>query len=71
MGFERELCERVECYGDRSAGVWNLVADIIEMCGNESRCWTRRSDDARRIPYMLYEHADAMRKKAQEDQRDG
>lgn len=60
MAFHAELIERVRMYGDLSPGIWRLAADLVKQCANESDRWTRRADDAMRIPQVLDEASSAL-----------
>jgi hypothetical protein len=42
-------------------GDYRLVADILHLAAKEAGKWTKRSDDAKRIPDLLYEIADYVR----------
>lgn len=64
MSILKELVERVNASGDTSPGQWNLVSDILFIAAHEACRWTNRTDDAIRIPDMLSEASDYMRKQA-------
>ena len=40
---------------------WQYAADLIEICAKHMESWTTRTDDALRIPDVLYETSDYLR----------
>lgn len=61
----RELYDRVKASGDTSAGQLNLIADILSQVSSHADAWTRRVDDAMRIPDMIHESSKEFREAAQ------
>jgi hypothetical protein len=59
--FEQALVERIQLAGDTPENRI-LAADIISICSAFMDKWTRRFDDAQRIPDVLAEHAQLLRK---------
>lgn len=64
--FELDLAQRVIRTGDTTSGNWNFAADIVRICANYMAGWTRRCDDAMRIPDVLDEASAHLRKCAAE-----
>jgi hypothetical protein len=64
MSVIKKLVHRIEDGGDTSAGTWNLAADLIFIAAVEASRWTHRFDDAMRIPDMLSEAEQYLRRRA-------
>ena len=65
MSFEKQLLERIERSRDTSPGAYNLAADLLDLAVIEAEGWTKRSDDAVRIPDRLYDGVRALREAAE------
>ena len=48
----------------KESELW-LAADIVQLCMTETERWTRRKDDAVRIPDMLYDVVVALKRAAE------
>jgi len=60
-----QLVDRQARY-DNSPGAWTTAADLIELSLREAERWTRRCDDAKRIPDMLWEACQDLRARAKD-----
>jgi len=66
LHFHGDLMQRVFMTGDTSPGNWNFAADIVRICANHMDGWTKRFEDASRIPDVLGEAASALWREAVE-----
>lgn len=64
MSLGKMIAHRIVQSGDTSPGAYNLAADIVQMCVDESAGWTNRWDDAMRIPDVLGEAERELREAA-------
>ena len=56
--------ERNEFHGDYAASKARIEADCLFLAAKETSKWTRRCDDAKRIPDVLHEMAHAKQEEA-------
>ena len=69
MSIIKECIQRANMTGEPVPAA-NLIADVLHMAALEASRWVHRSDDALRIPDMLYEASDAVRLYAKEFTRE-
>ena len=62
--LDDDILKRLEHAGDTSPGALNLAADIVRLCMLEAESWTKRADDAIRIPDMFLDTIRGLRCKA-------
>jgi hypothetical protein len=65
MSLVSELIKRIEQTGDVTPGQYHLVADVLHIAGLHMRPWTKRCDDANRIPDVLFNSSDILRDEAE------
>jgi len=58
------LRKRIEASGDSSPGAFNLAADLLAIAASEANHFTKRFDDASRIPDLIYDGVNYLRAKA-------
>jgi hypothetical protein len=61
MSLVSDLIKRIEATGEVTPGQYNFVADVLYTAALHMQPWTKRTEDAERIPDVLFESSDILR----------